>query len=130
MKSSLLGKRLGHVSGAVALAILGTAAACSSSSSPVSTGDAGMSNDAGAGGYEAGTGAVMAGTGAMCPMLTDEWVGTLFTLNVTWPATAALNGGMGPIYIWQLTHYTINGLNLTGTARTCGSQVPALVPNA
>src|SRR5580700_98783 len=57
---------------------------------------------------------VINGSGATCPPLTDEWVGALLTLNVTWRPVLAANGSpstgaVPPIYIWTLSHYTING---------------------
>jgi hypothetical protein len=57
------------------------------------------------------------------------------TLNVTWRPVLAANGSpstgaVPPIYIWTLSHYTINGSAITGTTRTCGNQAPPLALNA
>jgi hypothetical protein len=82
-----------------------------------------------------GDGGPVDGSGGPCTPQTDEWVGALLTLNVTWaPVTAAdgspTTGTVPPIYLWTLAHYTINGNAITGTTRTCGTQIPALVLNA
>jgi hypothetical protein len=70
------------------------------------------------------------GPGGPCTPLTDEWVGALFTLNVSWGAVIAAAGGTGKIYLWTLNHYTISGNSITGTSQTCGTQTPPLPLNA
>jgi hypothetical protein len=126
--NALLGMRLGRVSGALALALIGGAAACSSSSSPPPS----SSNDAGPTDAATSSDAELAidGPGAPCPVLTQEWVGALFTLNVTWAGVEAASGGSGKIYLWTLNNYMISGNTITGTSRTCGTQIPPLVLNA
>jgi hypothetical protein len=144
--NSLLSVGLGQASCGLALVLIGAAAACSSSSSgpgsegpsdssTVTQGDSSMAapSDAGNGG-PSGDGGTFNGTGAPCPPLTDEWLGALLTLNVTWLPVIAANGSppsgpVPPIYIWSLYHYTFNGTAITGTSRTCGDQLPPLTLN-
>jgi hypothetical protein len=148
--NSLLSVRLGHASCGLALAIIGTAAACSSSSAgPVSGGpDGGSTGTSGDGSTAAsgdgstatsgdgstsgdgGSGGNFNGTGAPCPMLTEQWVGALLTLDVSWLPVIAAAQGTGKIYIWSLYHYMFNGTAITGTSRTCGDQLPPLALNA
>jgi hypothetical protein len=145
----LLGLRFGHASCGLALAIIGAAAACSSSSAGPGTGGpdgstetmgdgstaasgdgpAAASGD-GSGDGGGGGGGNFNGTGAMCPMVTDEWIGALLTLDVSWLPVIAAAQGTGSIYIWSLYHYTFNGTAITGTSRTCGDQLPPLALNA
>jgi hypothetical protein len=126
---TLLDKYLGRTSRGVALALLGAGAACSSSSN-----SAGPAADAGptvtSEGGNPGQPIIDAdGSLGTCAMQTDEWVAALITLNVSWAAVLAVNGGTGQIYIWTLAHYTFNGSAVTGTSRTCGNLVPPLVLN-
>jgi hypothetical protein len=74
---------------------------------------------------------VVDGSGAPCPVQTDEWVGAIMTLNVTWAPVTAVAGGTGNIYLWTLNHYMIDGSGkITGTSRTCGTQTPPIVLNS
>jgi hypothetical protein len=127
--NSLLNVRLGQVSCGLALALIGAGAACSSSSAgPMGSTDSGTPPQ-GETGAPAGDGG-MNGSGPPCTPLTDEWVGALITLDVSWAPVLAAGGGTGNIYLWTLNHYTYNGLTVTGTTQTCGNQVPPLVLNA
>ena len=108
--------------------ISGSGGGSGSSSGALSGSSGGSVSSSGA--LSGSSSGVLLGVGAACTPLTDEWVGAILTLNVTWPAVLAANGGSGDIYIWTLAHYTINGSTIAGTWRTCGSQVPPLVLNA
>jgi len=128
--NSLLGMRLGQASSGLALAFLGAAAACSSSSNPVTpSSDSGLPPVSDGGPADAGN-AVIDGPGAACTPTTEEWVGAFITLNSSWAEVEAANGGTGPIYLWTLAHYNISGSTITGTTLTCGTQTPPLVLNA
>jgi hypothetical protein len=111
----------------------GTSSSSGSSSSgswSSSTGSSGSGSGSSSGSSSGTDQPVISGAGAACPTLTDEWVGTLLTLDVSWAPVLAANGGTGTIYIWTLAHYTINGSTITGTMRTCGTQLPAIALNA
>jgi len=146
--------RLGLVSGGLALAVVGAGAACSSSSNPASGGNTGDSGPtptgdgggdggctgpgpssttvppaADAGGVPEGGGASIDGGGMACTPQTQEYVAAIFTLDVTWPAVLAANGGSGQLYIWSMSNYMINGSSIAGTTLTCGNQLLPLPLN-
>jgi hypothetical protein len=47
-------------------------------------------------------------------------------VNVTWPDTLATTEGMGQVHIWNLSHYAVDGSELSGETSPCGSALPPL----
>jgi hypothetical protein len=127
---------VGGLGAAITAGTLAVGTGCSSSSSGSSSG--GTASSSGGGGTtdggEAGTGPDSVGTGMACPPNTHETVGAKIKLAVQWPQTLANNGCddksmpkcTGEIDIWLLTHYTINGTQVTGTVDTCKNVTPPI----
>jgi hypothetical protein len=72
------------------------------------------------------------GAGPACVAVTAiNTVGTLITVQTTWPATAAVVKGAGPVYVWLLSTYDVDGNErITGTTTTCGMQMPVVTLSA
>jgi len=67
------------------------------------------------------------GTGMDCTKTYPLSVGTLVTVAVSWPGTAAVAKGGGNFYIWLLTTYSADASNnITGTTFSCGN-TPAIL---
>ena len=87
--------------------------------------------DGGDGGGTIGDGGgphpLVVGTGVNCPRVGELTVGVLITATVTWPATAATNGGSGSYALWLLSTYAVDSQNnITSTTRTCQLVTPSI----
>lgn len=74
---------------------------------------------------------VVLGTGGPCAPSGAATVGTKVTVNTTWPASAAVSKGAGPVSVWLLSTYDVAGNgSITGTITTCGMQLPVITFSA
>jgi hypothetical protein len=115
--------RIGLFGQGCVVMILAACAGCSSSSAtqegPMDSGK--PSGEAAAGGDPLVVGDKTMPCTDTFPLATS----TLITLQVTWPATTAINKGSGTYYLSLLTNYSIDASNkVTGTATPCGTQAP------
>jgi hypothetical protein len=113
--------RIGLFGQGCVVMILAACAGCSSSSTPPSAGPA----DTGAPTGDGGTGIVVGDPTKPCTDTFPLATSTLITLQVSWPATTAINKGGGTYYLSLLTTYSVDASNkVTGTATPCGTQAP------
>jgi hypothetical protein len=118
--------------GLVAMMLVACAGCGSSSSNSVSPEGGSSSGSSGSSGSSSGSsgGGSMApvkGPGMECTKTYPLSVGTLITVAVSWPGTAAVAKGSGNFYIWLLTVYSVDASNkITGTSQSCGN-TPAIL---
>ncbi len=141
--------RIASFSQGFALVLLAACVGCSSSSSGSGDGSSGSgSGGSGSGSGSSGTASsgsgssstpgcpgatkttppttAVAGTGTACTPATKQTVGVMINMNVTWPATASINGGKGAYVLWLLSTYDVTGLNLAATIKTCQLTTPPI----
>jgi hypothetical protein len=125
--------RIGLLGQGLVVMLLAASAGCSSSSSPPapasssgsSSGSSGSSSSSGSSG--GGAMPVVKGPGPDCPKTYPVSSGTLITVAVSWPGTAAVAKGSGNFYIWLLTKYSADASGkITGTSQSCGN-TPAVL---
>ncbi len=137
----MISSRIGLMGHGFVVMILAACAGCSSSSpsaSGTSSSSSGSGSGSGSGSSSGGTPVgdggtpVVDGGGMACPANTyPQSVGTLVTVAVTWPGTAAVAKGGGNFYIWLLTTYTADSSNkITGTVFSCGNTPAVLTLSA
>lgn len=135
----MISSRIGLMGQGFVVMILAACAGCSSSSSSSSAPEAGTSSSSGGGSGSSSGGAVgdggtpvIDGGGTACPAMTyPTSVGTLVTVAVSWPGTAAVAKGSGNFYIWLLTTYSADSSNkITGTTFSCGNAPAVLTLSA
>jgi hypothetical protein len=91
-----------------------------SSTSGSSAGGKSSSGGSG-GGATAGTSA-----GDDCEARTKITLGVHTVVNITWPGTLATAEGSGQVHIWNLSNYAVDGSELSGETRACGSVLPPI----
>lgn len=65
-----------------------------------------------------------------CPAQARSTAATHIVLAVRWPASLALEAGRGEVHLWTKADLVLARGRITGTARPCGSVVPALTRTA
>jgi hypothetical protein len=83
-------------------------------------GSAGMMAAAGSGGA--------AGGPATCP--TQYTTATHMVLNVSWPASLAVDAGTDKVHIWTKSKNVVNGATTTVESVTCGTSIPDVQTSA
>jgi hypothetical protein len=137
----MISSRIGLMGQGFVVMILAACAGCSSSSSNPDAGTSSSSSGSGSGsgsgsssgGTAVGDGGtpVVDGTGPACTKTYPLSVGTLVTVAVSWPGTAAVAKGSGNFYIWLLTTYSADSSNkITGTTFSCGNAPAVLTLSA
>ena len=61
-----------------------------------------------------------------CPAQARSTAATHIVLAVRWPASLAIEAGQGEVHLWTKADLVFERGRVTGTARPCGSVVPAL----
>ena len=108
----------------------GSSGSGSSGSGSSGSGSSGTGTSSGSGTFKEDAGA-MDGGGMTCPVQTSQTVGVQINLNVTWPSTGSINGGMGPYVLWLLSDQTIDGTGkISAVTHTCQLTTPPIQLNA
>jgi hypothetical protein len=64
--------------------------------------------------------------GPSCPDSKDGSVGTHIVVSVSWPGSLAIAAGEGKVHLWTKADLTHQRGVVVGTARPCGTVIPAL----
>lgn len=70
------------------------------------------------------------GAGSGCPVQTRSTAASHIVITVRWPASLAIAAGQGEVHLWTKAELTFEKDRFTGTARPCGSTIPALTKAA
>ncbi len=103
-----------------------------SSGSGGGSGSSGSSSGSASGSGSGGSGGSSGGSvydGGACSPASSLVVGANISIDVTWAATTAGNGGSGTVHVWLLAKLTANGNQFTGASQTCGLSLPDLQLN-
>ena len=125
--------RIGRFGQGLVVMTLAACAGCSSSSSnpPTGSGSSSSGSSSSSGGTAMDCSKPVPGTGMDCTKTYPLSVGTLVSVAVSWPGTAAVSKGSGTFYIWLLTTYTADASGkITGTTYSCGNTPAVLTLSA
>jgi len=107
----------------------GATGSSSGNPSGSSSGTTGSSGGSSSGAVSSSSGAPVPDGG--CPAQSTITLGAHITFPVSWPAALAISQGTGTVDIWLLSTLTLQGDGgaFTGTAKTCGTNLPAIPLN-